>query len=133
MPSPFLASIEDQKAEIDSAGGFTLTHVDTCLSCFVLDHMNGDNELLLGVYVDGETTCMQVKADLLSEINGACGTKPGFDYDKAAQAVVEAFAAVDLDTIFAPSLEVPSEDDDEGESCYAWFRLAWPAEEEEAD
>jgi len=47
------------------ANDYSLTHVDTCLSCYVQDHCNGDNELLLGVPVDRNTRAWQLRAALL--------------------------------------------------------------------
>lgn len=102
-----------------------LTHIDTCLSDFVLDHCNGDHELLLGVPVTLASRMYDVRNDLQSEINGLDTDKPGFDYDAAHAAVAEAFKGVHPLKTFAPSLERSDPNDDMAETCYAWFRLSW--------
>jgi hypothetical protein len=149
MPLPFPLSIDEQKAAIDSAGEFTLTHTDTCLSCYVLDHMNGDNEMLLSASVDGDSTYADVKSELLLNLNESSEEKPGFDYDKATAAIAYWFEGVEPTKLFDVSLESAPKEADYGsddlfedaqnaydeaseasESCYAWFRLAWPAQED---
>lgn len=104
-------------------------HIDTCLSCYVLDHCNGDHELLLGAYVTAESTMDDVKAELLSEIGASDYDKPGFDYDAARAAIAEAFEGMNGDALFDSRLEPVDPDDDTAESCYAWFRLSWEAPE----
>lgn len=105
-----------------------LCHIDTCLSDYVLDHCNGDHELLLGVAVDRASRVHQVKAALQDEISGADVGKPGFDYDAAHKAVDAAFAGAHPFKAWSKSLE-PSTGEDT-ESVYSWFRLTW---EEDTD
>ncbi len=109
-----------------------LTHIDTCLSSYVLDHCNGDHELLLGVPVTLASRMYMVRDDLQREINGLDVAKPGFDYDAAHGAVAEAFKGVHPLKTFDRRLEPADPDDDMAESCYAWFRLSWDAPESEA-
>lgn len=121
-----LLSIEDQKAALD-ASGWTCTHVDTCLPCYLLDHMNGDNEMLLGVPVDGDSTFEMVRADLQAELGYSTIDKPGFDFYLAQIAIDSAFLEHAGDDPFDPSLDVMSEADVEAdvEAPQAWFRIAW--------
>ena len=119
-------------AEDRRAPAMDLSHVDTCLSSYVLDHCNGDHELLLGVPVTLASRMYDVRQVLDSEINGAMCDKPGFDYDAAHRAVAEAFKGVHPLKTFDRRLEPAEPDDDMAESCYAWFRLSWEAPEAEA-
>ena len=108
---------------------YKLQHTDTCLPCYVQDHCNGENERLLGVYVDGLTTYGEVRNALHDEMKGRDMPR-GFDWEAAAIAIDEAFSTVDLDDIFDPALDLPDEESDEyRESCYAWFRLSWESPE----
>lgn len=106
-----------------------ITHVDTCLSCFVLDHCNGDNEALFGVYVDSSSRMYSVKERLMEEILNMGDKIPDeiSNYQVAA-AIAECFAGVHPFKAFDSSLERASGEDC-GEACQAWFRLDWEAEE----
>lgn len=110
--------------------------IDTCLPCYVLDHCNGPAELLVGVVVTHESCNVDVKNDLLcgirdSEFDEA--DKPGFDDDAAKAAVESFFADLEPMALWAPSSNIePRAEDDDGESCYSWFRLSWEAPEAEA-
>lgn len=136
MGSPFLPSEAEQLDAIRDASesGFTLVHIDTCLGCYLSDHHNRDGELLLGVYVDGETTIGAVFNDLQSELAQLSledGERGGFDYAKARQAIATARAEhhpMDQDrSYFDSSLETPSDDDemDGGDYVQAWFLIVW--------
>lgn len=104
-----------------------ISHIDTCLSCYVLDHCNGDDELLLGVPVSRGSRMFQVRQSLRDEIEALSTDKPGFSYDAAHAAVAEAFKGVHPLRAFDSRLE-PDSDDETAETCYAWFRLSWDAE-----
>lgn len=104
-----------------------LRHIDTCLSSYVLDHCNGDHELLLGVMVNRASRMFEVRNLLNEEIDGLDVAKPGFDYDAAHGAVAEAFKGVHPLKAFDRRLEPTDPDDDMAECCYAWFRLSWEA------
>jgi hypothetical protein len=105
----------------------SIRHVDTCLSCYVLDHCNGEHELLIGVHVDSASTIADVKAAVLDE------WRAGDDYGLSdppseaefAEAVNEAFASADPAALFDSRLDPREEADDCSESCQAWFRLSW--------
>jgi hypothetical protein len=113
------------------ANDYSLTHVDTCLSCYVQDHCNGDNELLLGVPVDRSTRAYQLRAALADELQVMGDSRDSLDYDKAEAAIREWFKDVHPLKAFDNRLETASPEDD-CELCYAWFRLEWePAEEDE--
>jgi hypothetical protein len=101
-------------------------HIDTCLSDYVLDHCNGDSELLIGVPVDRASRVYSVKRALHDEIElrAADYGKPGFDYAAAHAAIDEAFAGTHPLKAWDSSLE-PSDED--GETCYSWFRFDWEA------
>jgi len=105
-----------------------ITHIDTCLGCYLTDHHNRDGELLLGVIVDGETTYQEVKDELLREVHGLSLDPEEFDYDAAVKAIGEAFLPVrSLAAKFDPSLDVPTDDerDEMLEPCQAWFLFEW--------
>jgi hypothetical protein len=137
MASPFLPSVEDQlQARRDETeSGFACVHIDTCLSSFLNDHHHRDGELLLGAIVFGDTTIGAVKNELLSEFNSIAydlaGEKPGYDHDKARQAILDLFADVhpmDLDrSYFDSSLDIRAEDDEDDwdEYVQAWFLITW--------
>lgn len=100
-----------------------IQHIDTCLSCYVLDHCNGDNELLLGVYVSSASRVYDVKREAHEELERSDCDKPGFDYDAAHAAIDVAFAGVHPFKTWDTMIE--SDPDDVGESVYSWFRLSW--------
>ena len=115
----------------------TCSHVDTCLSSFVLDHHNREGELLLGVFVDGSYTEGDLLAALLDELRDASANidsdyLPGFDYDSAKAAAKSLFADRDLSESFDSSLEIV-EPDDMGEMVQAWFLFQWEPNEMEGD
>jgi hypothetical protein len=129
-------SLDDQKAAQDSAGGYSASLVDVCLSSFLTDHCNSDNEILIGAYVDGSTPLAEVQSQLLSELNDSgFDRRPNMDADKAAEAVKALFAGHDdMSRPFDASLEVLDEEEAEtmggDEMCQAWVRVSWPEEEE---
>lgn len=113
----------------------TLTHIDTCLSCFLTDHHNRDGEALFGVYVDGATSRAEVLANLLHEML-ATGDRVAdhISYDDMKACAKSLFADAygtsqeALGLPFDSSIDLPTEDDcDLGldESCQAWFLLTW--------
>lgn len=110
-----------------------VTHVDTCLSCYVQDHCNGSDELLLGVTVDGNTTYQQVRDALLDEWRTYGDKAPDEVTDELFEAAVdEQFSTADANAVFDKSLEVPDEDaEQDGESCMAWFRVTWTEVEDQ--
>lgn len=131
---PILPSLDQQLRAIrEVEGAFAVSHIDTCLGSFLSDHHNRDGELLLGVYVDGETTVATVLDELADEF-GRIGwdmgeSRKGFDYDKAKQAIADfrqsALESVDPDAVFDSSLDIPNEEHDHEESCQAWFLVHW--------
>lgn len=108
---------------------FTCSHVDTCLSSFLLDHHNRQGSLLLGVFVDGSYTNHSVLIGLIDELRDASAAidpadLPGFDYDSAKAAAKSLFVDTDLATLFDSSLETV-EADDMAEMVQAWFLFQW--------
>lgn len=128
--------LRDRREETES--GYAVVHVDTCLSSYLQDHHNRDGELLLGVYVTGESTIGNVLSDLAMELNETFledGERGGFNYDKASAAIraVKDENADRLETLFDPSLEVPSDEEFNeapDEMPQAWFVITWNVEEE---
>lgn len=106
---------------------FNITHVDTCLPCYVLDHCNGDNEQLFGVMVDGTTRIYHIREYLNNEILIAGDKLPEWITETMInEAIDELTKGVHHLSKFDKSLEVS--DYEMGESCYAWFRATWESE-----
>lgn len=102
-----------------------IAHVDTCLSDYVLDHCNGDDEQLFGVHVDGATRVYTVKSDLASEIRAYGDKLPEeINDEQVAAAIAETFRGAHPFRAFAPSCE-RVDDDFSGEIAQAWFRASW--------
>lgn len=122
------------KPESAARWSVSVSHIDTCLSCYLQDHHNRDGELLLGVPVDGTTTNKAVMDALESEF--ASGGDDGFpeelDESDVARAIGSYFAGADLDSPFDSSLEVPDEDEEpDGEGPQAWFLVEWTRDDDE--
>lgn len=99
-------------------------HVDTCLPCYVLDHCNGETEMLIGVPVDKASRMHMVRRDLESEVrNYGDKLSDEFSDSDVANAIGELFQGVHPLKAFDKSLERAADETDE--SCYAWFRFAW--------
>lgn len=100
----------------------TLSYMDTCLSCYVLDHCNGEGELLVGVPVDGTTTVQEV-------IDGIWGGLSYMSYEptdyEVKAAISAAFAARQPGEVFESSLSTDADDRASDEGPQAWFRLSW--------
>lgn len=119
-----------------------VTHIDTCLGCYLQDHHDRPGELLLGVIVDGSTTYQEVKDLLLQELNGLSLDPSEFDYDAAEAAIRSEFETVsDMSKPFDPSLDVasmePGPDEDRFENefsdyCQAWFLFEFEADSDVA-
>ena len=107
----------------------TIRHVDTCLSCYVTDHCNGETEALVGVPVDCTTTYGNLLDALDSEIRWSVDMPEGVTSDDLRAALAELFEPVPcMAKIFDSSLEQPEaygDDGGVGDLCYAWFRLSW--------
>jgi hypothetical protein len=100
-------------------------NVDTCLSCYVLDHCNGEDEMLVGVPVDRSTRYYQLKLELESEV-AAYGDKLPDEIPErqVRDAIGECFAGAHPLATFDSSLDSAAAYED-GESVYAWFRFTW--------
>lgn len=104
---------------------YNCMHVDTCLPCYLADHCNRSEDMLLQAEVNGTTSYQEVMDELLSQLHGTMVEDETFDYDQAELAIREEFSNVlNMATPFDDSLE--SDDDDSEDSCYAWFVLSWP-------
>ena len=114
-------------------------HIDTCLPCYLGNHHNGDNELLLGVPVDGSDSVSDVMDYLNEEFHAIAyqmgETKRGYDHDKALAALKALFDEVrpNAAKTFDASLEIPSEGEDMDETVQAYFLLTWQVPEEGGD
>lgn len=102
----------------------TVRHIDTCLSCYVLDHCNGDNELLLGVSVDRGTRHYQLRAALLDEWHSNCDERvpESVTDDVFRSAVLDCFSSAHPLATFDRGLDYSTED---SETCFAWFKVSW--------
>lgn len=111
-----------------------VTHIDTCLGCYLQDHHNRPGELLLGVPVDGSTTYQEVLDALMDELTWR-DADPSFDYGLAKVLAIREFETVsDMSKPFDSSLEVSTEEDDGmQEDCQAWFLITWDADADEAE
>jgi hypothetical protein len=132
--SHILPSLDQQTraAREDEGVEFMWHHIDTCLPGYLRDHHNRDGELLLGVYVDGNSTVKDVLSDLVNEFRDIAydmgESRAGYDHDKAKAALMRLTDenADRAAKLFDSSLEIPDgHPDDIGESCQAWFLLTW--------
>ena len=100
---------------------YNLTHIDTCLPCYLMDHHNREGESLMCVPVDGATTHREVLESLLSDLD----CMEDIDHDAARAAIIEEWSTVEImDWAFDSLLEQPDPDAaDIGESVYAYFVL----------
>lgn len=104
-------------------------HIDTCLSCYLLDHHTRPGEVLLGIPIDGASTYAQLREDLENEVSGYTGDVPEGWYDAARAAIAEQFSTVpDTAVPFDPNVDLSEEDENEGDFCQAWFLFTWDAE-----
>lgn len=102
----------------------SVDHIDTCLPCYVMDHCNGETELLLGVPVDRSTRYYQVRNELIDELHTLWDER----IPKGAESAIKSvFTRVHPFKVFDNTLDSASEYES-GESCYAWFRLSWSEE-----
>ena len=98
------------------------SHVDTCLPCYVLDHCNGEDEMLVGVPVDRSTRHWQLRRDLEAEVFAYGDEIPEAVTDaQVSAAIAECFAGAHPLGTFNSSLGAGDDD----EPCYAWFRFTW--------
>ena len=116
----------------DKAKRYTVdvSHVDTCLPDYVLDHCNGDDELLVGLSLG---TSAEEAADSIAE---ECGNSDKVPAELSHEAIREAAAAtcahVDLryiDSDGNPCDEAP--EDRDSEEPQAWFRVTWVESDDE--
>lgn len=106
----------------------SVRHVDTCLPCYVQDHCNGENEMLIGVPVDKASRMHTVRRDLAAEVRAYGDKLPAeFTDSDVESAIGDMFKGVHPLKAFDSSLDRASADD-MGESCYAWFRFTWEGE-----
>lgn len=107
----------------------TLSHVDTCLHCYLTDHHNREGEYLIGVPVDGATTNHAVFDAIDDEINRGANLLEGVTDNAIDVAIAKFFKDADMTALFDSSLEVIGEDEDTGDMVQAWFLLEWSEEE----
>lgn len=129
-----------------------ISHIDTCLSCYLQDHHNRAGELLLGVPVDGTTTMGDVLQGIRDEYNQSNGIEDQsgefiVGQDEAFEvAHIELHQGVNMDEAFDDGLESPPNEDEESEdydaqavsdwenaeTCYAWFVITATVEDSDA-
>lgn len=109
---------------------FSISHVGTCLSCYVQDHHNRDGEWLIGVTVDNTTTYAQMRDDLDMELStGGMVDTPDWTAEEIKAALDDLFANANPEAFFDDSLEAAT--DDMIEPCQAWFLVTWDSDDEE--
>ena len=111
-----------------------ISHIDTCLGCYLNDHHNRKGECLVGVYVDGNTTYAALREGLESELH-SYGTDDQSRITDAmlSVAIEDCFKDTDSSEVFDDSLEVPAEDEEfDADSCQAWFLVTWYDDAEES-
>ena len=136
----FLPPSQDQQLRAireESGENFVLTHIDTCLSCYLQDHHNRDGELLLGVFIDGSATIGDVLdglADEYRQIGWELGEdRLGFDYDKGQAAIDNLRQSAEesglLSKPFDSSIDVLDPETEEERDLVdwpqAWFLIHW--------
>lgn len=112
----------------------TVSFYDVCLP----DYFGGHHKPVLQVPVDGNTTRKELYSSLLSELaQGVIDYEIDvnkLDYDDIKQAIKECIFwndnCNDQDIVF-PDLELWTDDNDNCDSCYAFFVVDW--EETEND
>ena len=100
--------------------------IDTCLPCYVLYPCNGDSEELFGVDVCADTRVWQVKADLISAVEGH-GDKIG-EAGKDAEAIAAIhnwFKGLHSLKRFGRLLPTRAELEEAEDWPRAWFRFDW--------
>lgn len=122
----------------------SISHIDTCLPCFLTDHHNRDGECLFGVYVDGSTSRLDLMNELIDEVRQTGDRLPESISDDAVKACIKSLFAEAYGTTeeafalpFDPSLDIVNHenlaDADAGgdEVPQAWFLLTWDVPDEE--
>lgn len=102
----------------------TLSHIDTCLPCYLTDHHNREGESLVGCHVSNTSTWRDVKSEVYSE-----NLPDDMPADLIEAAIDAEFEGEELDSVFDSSLE--SSDEDDGDSAQAWFLFQWEELESE--
>jgi hypothetical protein len=109
-----------------------ISHIDTCLSCYLTDHHNRDGEYLIGIPVNGATTVGEIAAELESEISGAydVGFPDSITDEVIAAAILEELPADTHETLFDVSLETDDslETEEDGDVPQAWFLVTWDSD-----
>lgn len=112
----------------------SISHIDTCLPCYLQDHHNREGEVLLQASVDGSTNYRQVHAALFDQWHNEAEVEipEGYEVEQAsaeidaafARALQEEFSTVTKwDAVFDPSLEMGNPDD--GDSVHAYFLVTY--------
>lgn len=134
-----LPSLDQQtRAARESAGvKFMWHHIDTCHPSYLRDHHNRDGELLLGTFVDGQTTVKEVFDGLRDEFRTIAynlgESRAGYDHDEAQAALARLIAENESvwDKPFDDSLEIWDEyEEDYVDATQAWFLLTWDVPDE---
>jgi hypothetical protein len=112
----------------------TVSFYDACLP----DYFGGHHRPVLQYPVDGSTTRKELYAGLLSELaEGVIDyqiNENRLDYDTIRQAIKECIffkPECKEDDILFPDLELWTDDNDNCESCYAFFVVDWEETESE--
>ncbi len=104
----------------------TCYHKDTCLSCYLQNHHNGDNELLIGIPPSGQSLAEAVE-DLMSEVSESDKVPETVTDDAIRAALTEACEDVDFRWIDSEGERCDEQPEDEplGDEPYVYFVLRW--------
>lgn len=106
-----------------------VTHIDTCLPCYLQDHHTRDGETLIGIRVDGGTTNAEVKNDLITEATLCEALPEHFTDDMILAAINAEFGGtvIEEDDLWDDKLEVLADNgvDVDDEPVQAWFLFQW--------
>lgn len=102
-----------------------VTHIDTCLPCYLQDHHTRDGEALIGISVDSRN----IKDDLLTEATLCEAIPEHFTEDMILAAINAEFGGtvIEEDDLWDDKLEVLADNgvDVDDEPPQAWFLFQW--------
>lgn len=109
-----------------------VSHIDTCLACYLTDHHNRDGEVLIGVQVDGAMTNAEVLESVIEEFGRTDWPDDAENVtdDDVEAAVKAVFQNAKPNAPFDSSLEVNESDEDWSEPVQAWFLLTYSSDDD---
>lgn len=111
----------------------SISHIDTCLACYLTDHHNREGELLIGCAVSNETNIASLADDILHEIS--CCDEPSSEDvtdNMLRAAICDMLHSEDAfrdETIWDAKLPPAPDPDDSDYTLQAWFVLSWSDDE----